>query len=63
VVVIFVPAVTAGNEVNVLREYSITHFAPERSTDVTILQHIVLQQILQHLRMCDFIIDYRIHRF
>ena len=63
VVPIKMSAMIAGNEVDIASKDMLTQFAWIVSVYITILQHVVLKQIMQQLWMHDFRIDKSIHRF
>ena len=56
-------AMMASNKVYITFKYQLTQFTGIVTTQITILQHFVLKQIMKQLRVHDLRIDYCIHRF
>ena len=55
------PAVLAGDEVDVAGEYLVAFLAELHGTDIAIRQHFVLKEIFKQFRMYRFIVNHGIH--
>ena len=56
-------AMMASNKIDITCKYLLTQFTWTVTTQISILQHIILKQIMQQLRMHGFYINHSIHRF